>query len=113
MQLIADFTAKWCGPCQRIAPFYSDLSLQYGDTWFLKVDVDKARDVSGHCGISCMPTFQFFKGGKKCDEMQGADLDKLKRMIVEHGAVEKRIEPPKPEGEGEAAEESTNPNKED
>jgi thiol-disulfide isomerase/thioredoxin len=59
----ADFTATWCGPCQRIAPLYADMSLTYGDCVFLKVDVDKAKDVSAHCGVRCMPTFQFYKAG--------------------------------------------------
>jgi len=59
--LVADFTATWCGPCQRIAPLYADMSLAFGDTVFLKVDTDKAQDVSKHCDIKCMPTFQFYK----------------------------------------------------
>lgn len=35
------FTASWCGPCRKIAPFFSDLAAQHGGSVkFVKVDVD-------------------------------------------------------------------------
>ena len=92
--LVVDFTATWCGPCQRIAPAYADLSLKYGDCVFLKVDVDKAKDVSSHCGVRCMPTFQFYKGGEKVDTFEGADAGKITSTLVGLGAVEKIIPDP-------------------
>ena len=53
----------------------------YPDAVFVKVDVDENSEVAELCGISAMPTFQFYKGGKKVDEFSGADSEKLKAMV--------------------------------
>jgi len=51
---------------------------------FVKVDVDDNEEVAQLCGISAMPTFQAYKGGKKLAEMTGADVTKLKEMVAKH-----------------------------
>jgi thioredoxin 1 len=38
--VIVDFSAVWCGPCQMIGPVFVQLSSQYDNIVFLKVDVD-------------------------------------------------------------------------
>jgi thioredoxin 1 len=54
------------------------------DAEFVKVDVDDADDVAQACGIQAMPTFQFYKGGNKVDELQGADPHKLKALVAKY-----------------------------
>eukprot|EP00878_Enallax_costatus_P000373 GHUV01000458.1.p3 GENE.GHUV01000458.1~~GHUV01000458.1.p3 ORF type:complete len:112 (+),score=24.30 GHUV01000458.1:93-428(+) len=82
--VVIDFSATWCGPCQMIGPYFGQLSEQYMDIVFLKVDVDANAAVAGECGISAMPTFQVWKDGQKVEEMVGASKDKLKSLIEKY-----------------------------
>ena len=58
------------------------MAAENSDCEFVKVDVDEADDVAASCGIQAMPTFQFYKGGSKIAEMQGADQAKLAQMVA-------------------------------
>ncbi len=82
--VVIDFSASWCPPCQMIAPKFDELANQLGDKAILaKVDVDENADTAEDCGISCMPTFQFYRGGEKVHEVQGADFEGVKAKINE------------------------------
>ena len=57
---IVDFTATWCGPCQRMAPILDELSIEYkGKVNIYKVDVDKCRDLALSFNISSIPAMLF------------------------------------------------------
>jgi len=82
--LIIDFYATWCGPCKAISPVFEKLSKQHESSTsitFAKCDVDKAKDVAQTCGITAMPTFQFFRANNKVDEVKGADVNQLQTKI--------------------------------
>jgi len=88
--VVVDFTASWCGPCKRIAPFFEELSVKYSRAVFLKVDVDDCQETAAAQGVSAMPTFIFFRNKTKIDRIQGADTnaleEKVKALIGEEGS---------------------------
>ncbi|XP_061107703.1 thioredoxin-like [Conger conger] len=84
--VVVDFTATWCPPCRSIGPKFKGHSEnpEFSSVVFLKVDVDEASDVSENCKIGSMPTFHFYKNGKKIDEFSGADENKLLKKLHQH-----------------------------
>lgn len=80
--VVVDFTATWCGPCQRIAPDFAALADEFKDVVFVKVDVDDNAETAQCCDVSAMPTFQFFKNKSKVNEMTGANKDKLRELVL-------------------------------
>lgn len=58
MPVIVDFTAAWCGPCQKIKPFFAELAAAHEEALFVTVDVDELEQVSEEAQVRAMPTFQ-------------------------------------------------------
>ena len=78
-----DFTAAWCGPCKMIGPKFEAMSAdpEFAGIVFKKIDVDDNSEAAEACGISAMPTFKIYKGGKEVDELTGASEEKLKAIL--------------------------------
>ncbi|WOO85169.1 Peptide-N(4)-(N-acetyl-beta-glucosaminyl)asparagine amidase [Vanrija pseudolonga] len=82
--LVIDFHAVWCGPCKFIAPVIEKLAEKYDEVKFVKIDVDKQRELAQRYKVSAMPTFKFLKGGVVVDELRGADARKLAALVQQH-----------------------------
>ncbi|KAL3998938.1 Thioredoxin domain protein [Acanthocheilonema viteae] len=79
--VVVDFYAIWCGPCRRIAPTFDQLSNQYLNVVFVKVDVDKAKDLSTQQGVTAMPTFIVYMNRVKVDLLRGGDSTALEALV--------------------------------
>lgn len=63
---IVDFTASWCGPCQKIAPILEELASEYkGEIVIYKVDIDKERGLAEAFNVSSIPAVLYIPGGNE------------------------------------------------
>ncbi|KDO33016.1 hypothetical protein SPRG_01832 [Saprolegnia parasitica CBS 223.65] len=80
---IVYFTAPWSGPCNAIAPIFSELSNAFPSLNFAQLDVHELDDTAVEAGIRDMPTFHFYVNGKLQEplELAGMDVNQLKDNI--------------------------------
>lgn len=73
LPIILDFSATWCGPCQKIAPYIAELAEEYdGKICVGKCDVDESEELTAKYGVRNVPTVLFIKGGEVVDKQVGA-----------------------------------------
>ena len=67
---VVKFTAKWCGPCKRIAPQYTLLAKEYdGIINFLEIDIEKSQGISDLENVESIPLILFYLNGIKRNEL--------------------------------------------
>lgn len=81
--LLFYFTAKWCGPCQKIKPMVVKLQegLQTNNIKFYVIDIDDNDELCEKCNVSSVPTFILFKDKKEVGQCKGADIVPVANLI--------------------------------
>ncbi len=81
--LLFYFTAKWCGPCQRIKPMILELKegLKTENIKFYMIDIDENEELCSKCNISSVPTFILFKDKKEINQCKGANILNVANLI--------------------------------
>ncbi|MEW6235656.1 MAG: thioredoxin [Candidatus Omnitrophota bacterium] len=70
--VLLDFSATWCGPCQKIAPIVDELAKDFsGRAKVFKVDVDNNQELASQYGIMSVPTLMIIKGGEVVNKWIG------------------------------------------
>lgn len=59
--VIIDFWAPWCGPCQSFGPVYEELSEQFDNVVFAKVNTEVEQQLAAQFQIRSIPTLMFFR----------------------------------------------------
>ena len=80
------FHAKWCGACKQYGPVFEDVARKKRkDLHFVKIDVDKAKNIAADYKIEYLPTTIIFKDGKEQNRIVGAasekDLNKAMKKV--------------------------------
>ena len=81
--LLFYFTAKWCGPCQRIKPLLQKIS-DGSDSSVLKVyiiDIDENDEIAKEFQIRSVPTFYLYKKKELIGQTGGADIRKVQELL--------------------------------
>lgn len=66
--VIVDFWATWCGPCVAMGPIIDRIAEKYeGRIEVGKYNCDDETDFASDHRVMSIPTFLFFKDGKKTD----------------------------------------------
>jgi thioredoxin 1 len=63
------FTAKWCGPCQMLAPVMQDIA---NEITVEKIDIDENADAVTMYNVMSVPTIILLKDDKEVTRTVGA-----------------------------------------
>ena len=73
------YTAKWCGPCQLLAPELD--KLDKSNTYkIVKVDVDECPEWTDRQGINVVPSLQVWENGKVVHKIIGCQAKDLQTL---------------------------------
>jgi peroxiredoxin (alkyl hydroperoxide reductase subunit C) len=81
---VVDYWAPWCGNCKKISPSFDRLAAENPTIKFIKVNTNagtEGEEIGIDQGVSALPTFQFFKGGKKVGEFLGSAAPALAEAL--------------------------------
>lgn len=71
---VLDFTAKWCGPCQSVAPMVERLHRKGYP--IRKIDIDKSPELARKYGVQSIPQFILVIDGKPAKRLIGPQSEK-------------------------------------
>ncbi|XVF85224.1 hypothetical protein PTKIN_Ptkin17bG0100500 [Pterospermum kingtungense] len=99
------YTATWCVPCRFIGPVMEELARRNPTVTTYKMDIDEKALTSklSALNITAVPTVHCFKGGKKEEEIVGADVGRIVRAMMN---IYDMKPPPKGDSSGETMKDS-------
>ena len=83
---VVKFTAEWCGPCKRLAPYFEEAaSNNFQSVKFLEIDIDKSDQITNHEDVTGIPLLLFYHNGVKQDKntIQGLNIPLFENNLKE------------------------------
>lgn len=81
--VLVDFWASWCGPCQMLGPVLEQIETQNpGKFKLVKVNVDEEQELAMQYQISSIPAVYVFENGQQKDVIIGFNQpDRYKQAL--------------------------------
>ena len=82
--VVVDFSAVWCGPCQKMKPLYHkfEKETRFNNIKFCVVDIDKCEEIADKYKITSLPTFLFFKSEELYATVIGSNIHKVEDHLI-------------------------------
>jgi thioredoxin 1 len=82
--VVAQFSAAWCAPCQRIKPEFAGLARAHPELRFAYLDIDgeDLGDVAGAAGVGAIPHFVLYADGAKRDDIVAPAAPALRDFVT-------------------------------
>lgn len=82
--VLLDFYADWCGPCQTLLPTIHKLADELKDDVIIrKVNVDEHQELAAQFSIRNIPTLIFFKDGEPVGRHTGLISEQNLRQKID------------------------------
>ncbi|MGL6030020.1 MAG: thioredoxin family protein [Legionella sp.] len=91
-----DFWAEWCAPCKQFAKVYEDISEQFPNIVFAKVNIEEQEDLAEFFEIRSIPHLMVFKEGiviySDAGSMPESTLKELAQQAIDADVTEIRAQ---------------------
>mgnify|MGYP003339516749 CR=1 FL=1 len=81
-KILVQYTAAWCGPCRALTPRLGNISNEYNDIQFFKLDIDENPNAVMEMEIRSVPTVVVYDGNTVIDRSVGAHPDGYYKEIL-------------------------------
>lgn len=84
--VVIDYSTTWCGPCKISFPKFMEMSEKYHGVLFMKCLGDEDPETSAVLkreGVRTVPSFHFWKNGKRREVITGALMEEVDNTIKE------------------------------